>query len=149
MKIYISSSWKNHVAVRKMAERLRKDGHKVFDFTDATTRKVAECPPERQQEPFDPAAHKSYATYMKSEKAAYMYAAVMNNQEAIKWCDLVILLLPCGNDSHADWAYGVGLGKPSVVVGQPRKGEQSYTQLWADKILDNPDDVYNHIKENY
>ncbi|MCL2228624.1 MAG: toll/interleukin-1 receptor domain-containing protein [Firmicutes bacterium] len=149
MKIYISSSWKNREKVREMANRLKKDGHKVFDFTDSNCRKIAERPPEKQQEPFDPDKHKSYADYMKSEKAAYMYAAIMNNQEAIRWCDLVILLLPCGNDAHADWAYGVGLGKKSVVVGQPRKGEQSYTQLWADKILDNPNDVYKFIKEYY
>jgi len=148
MKIYISSSWKNRDKVREIATRLRKDGHKVYDFTDPNCRKVPEYPPERQQVPFDPAIHKSHAEYMRNDRANYMYASVMNNQEALRWCDLVILLLPCGNDSHADWAYGVGLGKASVVVGQPRAGEQSYTQLWADKILDNPDDVYNYIKEN-
>ena len=132
-----------------MANRLRKDGHKVYDFTDPTTRKVGECPPENQQEPFDPEIHKSYAAYLKCEKATRMYASVMNNQEALRWCDLVILLLPCGNDAHSDWAFAVGLGKASVVVGQPRKGEQSYTEMWADKILDNPDDVYKFIKEFY
>ena len=73
----------------------------------------------------------------------------MNNREAIDWCDLVILLLPCGNDGHADWAYGVGRGKSSVVVGMPRAGEQSYTQMWADKILDNPDEVHAYLKKNY
>lgn len=132
-----------------MAIRLRKDGHRVYDFTDGNTRKISECPPEMQQEPFDPEIHKSYAQYMKNEKAARMYASVMNNQEAIRWCDLIILLLPCGNDAHADWALGVGMGKSSIVVGHPRKGEQSYTQLWSDKIIDNPDDVYKFILENY
>jgi len=132
-----------------MAIRLRKDGHHVYDFTDPNTRKVSETPPEAQQEPFDPKIHKSYAAYMKNDKAKLMYASVMNNQEALRWCDLVILLLPCGNDAHADWAFGVGLGKQSIVVGQPRAGEQTYTQLWADKILDNPDDVYDFIEKAY
>jgi len=149
MKIYIASSWKNREKVRKMAVRLRKDGHKVYDFTDPNCRKIKECPPEMQQEPFDPEIHKSHAEYMRTEKAIRMYSAVMNNQEALRWCDLVILMNPCGADSHADWAFGVGLGKASVVVGQPRKGEQTYTQLWADKILDNPDDVHVWIKENF
>jgi len=146
MKIYISSSWKNREKVREMAIRLRKDGHEVYDFTDKDSRKAPECSPEDQQQPFDPEVHKSYAKYLKCER---MYAAVIGNQEAIQWCDLVILLLPCGNDAHADWAYGVGLGKRSVVVGQPRKGEQTYTQLWSDKILDNPDDIYGFLKNNY
>jgi len=149
MKIYISSSWSNRAKVREIATQLRRDGHNVYDFTDPATRKVPECPPESQQEPFDPAIHKSYAAYMKTEKAARLYASVMNNQEAIRWCDLVILLLPCGNDSHADWAYGVGQGKRSIVVGQPRKGEQTYTQMWADKIIDTVPEMYAYIKENY
>ena len=132
-----------------MAHRLRADGHKVFDFTDPSNRKVAECPPELQQEPFDPEIHSSHSEYMKTNAAQFMYGRVMNNQEAIRWCDLVILLLPCGSDAHADWGFGVGLGKSSIIVGKPRKGEQSYTQMWADKFIDNVDDVYEFIKSNY
>ncbi|MDR0463177.1 MAG: toll/interleukin-1 receptor domain-containing protein [Pseudomonadales bacterium] len=146
MKIYISSSWKNRDEVRKMANRLRKDGHKVYDFTDPATRKVPEMPPEEWLSEFDPKIHK-WGEHVK--KDARIYASVMNNQEALRWCDLVILLLPCGCDAHADWAFAVGLGKASVVVGQPKKGGQTYTQLWADKILDNPDDVYEYLRENY
>lgn len=143
-KIYISSSWKNRTAVRAMADRLRKEGHRVYDFTDPTTRKIPEMPPEEWPEKFDPSKHK-WSEFTRHSK---IYAAVMNNQEAIRWCDLVILLNPCGSDSHADWAFGVGLGKQSVVVGQPRAGEQTFTQLWADRILDNPDDVYDWIRDN-
>ena len=149
MKVFIASSWKNREKVREIAVRLRKDGHRVYDFTDSNTRKIRECPPESQQEPFDPETHKSYVEYLKTEKAARMYASIMNNQEGLRWCDLVIMLLPCGNDANMDFAYAIGQGKNSIVCGMPRKGEQSYTQLWADKIIDNPDDVYEFIKKNY
>jgi len=142
MKIYISSSWKNRDKVREMTVRLRKDGHKVYDFTDPTTRKVPESPPEVFPE-FNPAKDK-YSEYCRNVNA---YACVMNNQEALRWCDLCILLLPCGNDAHSDWGYAVGNGKHSVVVGTPR--DRAYTHLWADKIIDNPDDVYAFIKSYY
>ena len=145
LKIYIASSWKNKAKVREIANQLRKDGHKVYDFTDPETRKVPEeLPPDAVRE-FDPEKHK-YSEFIRNRN---FYASVMDNQEAIRKCDLVIMLLPCGNDSHADWAYGVGQGKASIVTGQPQKGGQSYTQLWADKIIDNPDDIYEYIKENY
>jgi len=146
MKIYISSSWKNRDKVREMAVRLRKEGHRVYDFTDPECRKTAEFPHEKRPAPFDPVVHKSYAALLRNSD---MYAAVMNNQEAIRWCDLVILLLPCGLDAHSDWGYGVGLGKASVICGLPKAGDTVYTHCWADKVLDNPDDVYKFIKENY
>ncbi len=49
---------------------------------------------------------------------------------------MVILLLPCGCDAHADWAYGMGLGKKSAVMGYPPAGEPTPTHLWADKMFD-------------
>lgn len=146
MKIFISSSWKNREKVRELAVKLRKEGHKVYDFTDPECRKTAEFPHEKRPAPYDPAVHKSYAALLRNSD---MYAAVMNNQEAIRWCDLVILLLPCGLDAHTDWAYGLGLGKANVIIGAPLAGDISYNHCWADKVLDNPDDVYKYIKEMY
>jgi len=130
-----------------MATKLRLDGHKVYDFTDRECRKTPEFPHDKRPESFDAKKHKSYRLHL--ESAPQLYAAVMNNQEAIRWCDLVILLLPCGNEAHADWGYGVGLGKASIITGHPREGDYSATHLWADKIIDDPEDVYAFIRENY
>jgi len=146
MRIYISSSWKNRDNVREMAIRLREDGHKVYDFTDPECRKTEEFPHEKRPEPFNPKKHKSYSALLRN---SHMYAAVMNNQEAIRWCDLVILLLPCGLDAHADWAYGIGLGKDTIIAGMPKGGDTVYTHCWADKAFDNPNDVYYYLKKNY
>jgi len=146
MKIYISSSWKNRENVREMALRLREDGHKVFDFTDPECRKTEEFPHEKRPKPYDSKKHKSYSTLLRNSD---MYAAVMNNQEAIRWCDLVVLLLPCGLDAHADWAYGLGLGKATIIVGTPRDGDTVYTHCWADKVFDDPEDIYHFILTHY
>jgi len=146
-KIYISSSWKNRELVREMAIRLRGDGHEVYDFTDPACRKASwEAPRESWPAPYDPAVHPSYSALLKHEG---MRNSVMENQAALRWCDLVILLLPCGSDAHADWGYGVGQGKASIVVGAPRAGDTIFTHNWADAVLDNPDDVYDYIKKNY
>jgi len=61
---------------------------------------------------------------------------------------LVILLLPCGNDAHADWGLGVGMGKHSIVVGHPNKGDRSPVHMWADAILDSLDEAVEYIKNN-
>jgi hypothetical protein len=57
-------------------------------------------------------------------------------------------LLPCGVNSHADWALGVGMGKKSVVVGCPRKGERSPVYLWADAILENETALMDWLGHN-
>lgn len=141
MNIYISSSWKNRDRVRKIAVSLRSIGHDVYDFTDPSCRTCPEIPPERFTELFDPEIHK-YSEYIKIPE--YM-EAVNCNRKSIEWADLIILLLPCGNDSHADWALGVGMGKKSIVVGHPHKGERSPVHNWANMIVETEDEMYDWI----
>jgi len=138
MRIYISSSWKNRERVRALAMELRRGGHEVYDFTDPNCRSVPEIPPERFPEQFDPEEH-IYREYINS--VPYWRQAVEGNQQALNWCDAVVLLLPCGNDGHSDWAYGVGRGKLNVVVGQPKAGDRTPTHMWSDEILDSDDEV--------
>ncbi len=141
MKIYISSSWKNREKVRLTSLVLRNNGHEVYDFTDTSCRKSPEIPPERFPEEFDPAVH-VYSEYIQREE---WRAAVMENKSAIEWADLIILMLPCGNDSHADWAYGVGFGKKTIVVGHPRKGDRSPVHMWANAFADNERQLYEFV----
>ncbi|MCR4436843.1 MAG: hypothetical protein QHH06_14590 [Clostridiales bacterium] len=141
MKIYISSSWKNREEVRKLAVTLRRHGCEVFDFTDPACRKTHEAPPEMFPEQFDPSKHR-YKEYIDRPE---WRDAVAENREAIANSDLILLLLPCGIDATADWAYGVGLGKPSIIVGQPRAGERSAVHLWAEAILESADEAVSYI----
>ena len=143
--IYISSSWKNRECVRKLADQLSESGHSVYDFTNPKCRKTPEIPPERFPEQFDPDIH-TYSQYIQRPE---WKAAVDENRSAIGRADLVILLLPCGNDAHADWALGVGMGKQSIVAGHPNKGDRSPVHMWADVILDSPDDVAGYIDRHF
>ncbi len=141
MNIYISSSWKNRDMVRKIAQDLHAMGHEVYDFTDPNCRKSPEIPPEMFPEQYDPEKH-VYSEYLCRPEWA---EAVSENRKAIEWADLIILLLPCGIDATADWALGVGMGKKSVVVGRPLKGERSPVHLWANAMFDSIADVYKWI----
>ena len=143
MNVYISSSWKQREQVRALAVELRADGHEVYDFTDPACRNTPEIPPERFPEQFDPERH-IYRDYIQS--VPEWRDAVVCNRHALGWADVVVLLLPCGNDAHADWAYGVGVGKRSVVVGAPRAGDRTPTHMWADAILDHTTDVARWLK---
>ncbi len=145
MKIYISASWKKRILVREVAETLRSYGHEVFDFTDPICRKNHETPPEMFPERFDPSIHK-YREYLNRNE---WKGAVYENREAIARSDLIILLLPCGIDATADWALGIGMGKRSIIVGHPPKGERSEVHLWADAMLDEVKDIIPWLEYNY
>jgi hypothetical protein len=139
MNIYLSSSWKNRERVRVLAEQLREAGHQVYDFTDSRCRDgIPEIPPEAFPEQFDPTKH-LYRNYIQG--FPHWRAAVERNRQALRECDAVVLMLPCGMDAHADAYYGLGLGKRLLVVGQPRPGERTPTHLWADGIADRDEDV--------
>lgn len=144
MNIYISSSWKNRQRVREVAVALREYGHEVYDFTDPACRKTPEIPPERFPVQWDPEIG-SYAEYITS--VPEWRQAVECNRAALDRCDAVVLLLPCGADAHADWAYAVGRGKRSCVVGAPKAGDRTPTHMWADTILDYDDEITGWLAE--
>lgn len=138
-EIYISSSWKNRERVRAIADLLRSEGYKPYDFTDPKTRGDSpEIPPEMFPDQFDPTIH-FYDDYINTVPA--WRTAVTRNRKALEECDACVLLLPCGNDAHADWAYAVGLGKPTAIVGQPRAGERTPTHMWSDVFLRHDIDI--------
>jgi hypothetical protein len=131
VNIYLSASWKQRERVRALAQRLRRQGHHVYDFTDPACRNAPEIPPEAYPDAFDPDIH-DYGRYL---NRPVWNQAVECNRQALDWCDAVLLLLPCGLDAQADWAYAVGLGKLTCVVGKPLEGERHPTHLWADLIV--------------
>ena len=145
MRVYISASWKQRERVRKVADTLRAAGHQVYDFTDSACRTLVlgiaearEIPPEEYPENFDPARH-VYAEYIQS--VPDWRRAVLQNRAALRWCDAVVLLLPAGCDAHADWAFGVGLGKLTLVAGSPLAGDKTPTHMWADGFVARDDEV--------
>jgi hypothetical protein len=150
VKVYISASWKQRERVRALAVSLRAVNHEVYDFTDPacrsaiTGRACREIPPEQFPDLFDPAKH-IYREYLTA--VPQWRAAVDGNRQALRWCDAVVLLLPAGADSHADWALAVGMGKRSAVVGGPRAGERTPSHLWADALLDSDEEVPKWLNE--
>ena len=138
--IYLSSSWKQRDRVRAMANRLREAGLKVYDFTDPSCRKVPEIPPERFPDQFK-RANGTYREYI--TRVPEWTQAILCNKEAIDNSRMVLLLLPCGHDAHSDWAYGVGRGCKTAVVGSPPDGERVPTHQWADAILDTDEEGFH------
>jgi len=109
MKIYIASSWKNEEIVKKLAYILRADGHEVDVFCDPSTGRYV----------FDWRGLPSYKNL--DAKTAIQrpefQKAFEEDKKWLDWCEVLILLYPCGNSSHLEGGYVKGQGKNFYIFG--------------------------------
>ena len=51
--------------------------------------------------------------------------------QALVWCDLLVLLLPCGKSAHLEAGWAVGAGKPVIAYfPEPSRPELMYTMFY-------------------
>lgn len=142
--IFVASSWKQRDRVRTLANEIRKIGFPVFDFTDPSCRSTPEIAPEKVPELFDH-EKQSYWSYLHEHQSLW-YKAVEENRENIERCSMLVMLLPCGIDATADWAYAVAKGKETYIIGEPKAGERSPVHLWADGWFPDDKSFLHHLR---
>lgn len=105
-----------------MVNTLREAGHEVYDFRHQSVsweefdRNVTEG--VTAEELFDVLNH------------PVVKARFNNDMNALKDCDAVVCVLPCGRSAHLELGYGIGTGKRTVL-------------LWHDG--DEPDIMHNAV----
>jgi hypothetical protein len=103
LKIYPASSWRNATHPDVVCT-LRADGHAVYDFHEGNNGfRWPPCSTLRE-----------YIRQLESDPL--VAAAFRRDKEALDWCDVCVLILPCGRSAHLEAAYASGLGKPVIVV---------------------------------
>ena len=111
LKIYLATLWKNPY-YEEVLKRLRDLGHEVYDFRDPS------------------AAFKWSNIQLDNGKtwqewdAEDFFQALCTEEtnrgfkrdfEAIKQCEALIMLTPCGNSAHLELGLAAGLGKYCIV----------------------------------
>lgn len=109
-KIYVASSWRNEFHP-DVVEALREEGHEVYDFRN---------PPSG-----DPGFKWSNidSNYMEwtpqeySQMLSHPMAKTQfkNDIEAMKECDICVLVLPCGRSAHTEAGWFAGQGKKTIA----------------------------------
>ena len=121
MKIYVASSWRNEIYPEVLAA-LRSAGHDVYDFRHQSVSwesfdwNVTEG--VKSGELFDVLHH------------PVVRSRFQRDMDALKGCDAVVCVLPCGRSAHLELGYGIGTGKRTVL-------------LWHDG--DEPDIMHNAV----
>ena len=114
MKIYVASSWRNllHAGI---VRALRRCGHEVYDFKN----------PEPGNDGFSwkdvmpgyslggKVAPEVYREGLKHPVAVSGYA---HDIGALRWCDAVVYVMPCGRSASWEFGYAMGQGKKGFVV---------------------------------
>ena len=121
MKVYVASSWRNEV-YPEVVRALRKAGHEVYDFRHQSV----------SWEEFDWNVTNGVTS---DELFGVLEHPVVqtrfsNDMTALKDCDAVVCVLPCGRSAHLELGYGIGTGKSTVL-------------LWHDG--DEPDIMHNAV----
>jgi hypothetical protein len=101
LKIYLATSWRNELHP-VLVRVLRGAGHEVYDFR--------ECNDFR----WPSSTLRGYVHAL--ENNPIVAAAYQRDKEALDWCDVVLLVMPCGRSAHLEAMYASGKGKHVIVL---------------------------------
>ncbi len=111
MKIYVASSWKNHLQPG-IVHTLRRIGHDVYDFRN----------PAKNNKGFSWSAidpnWESWTPeeYQKALSHPIAEAGYKLDIDAVRACEACVYVLPCGRSASWELGYIMGQGKPGYVV---------------------------------
>lgn len=103
MRVYPASSWRNKRFLNVL-ESLRREGHEVYNFREMNSAFRWEGVGVSR----DHCAPLDYLGALMSDTAE---AAFVNDRVGIEWCDVLVMLQPCGNSAHLEAGYAKGRGK--------------------------------------
>lgn len=139
MKIYLATSWKNQYYTDLLKE-LRDAGHEVYDFRhegfswDKIDSNWRNWTPQQYVDHLD-----------LSEDVEDGFQRDLN---AIHWCNLLIMLMPCGLSAGLELGYAAALGKMTAVLVMPEFSADLMIKV-AGCIFDNKEDLMNWLgREN-
>jgi|SRR2546427_11701645 len=136
MKIYVASSWRNPYQ-QEIVALIRGCGHEVYDF-----RNPHATGPDRGRRgigfawrEIDPAWQSwSPDQFREALKHPVARDGFDSDADALAWCDLCVLVLPCGRSSHLEAGWAKGAGKKLVII-QFENCEPELMYSWADAIV--------------
>ncbi len=108
MKIYVASSWRNEY-FDTVVKALEGVGHTVYNFRNPEHAfDWADLDPNWENWEFS-----DYVKYRKDDRAVDGF---LNDTKALRECDALVLVLPCGNSSHLELGFAVGQKKRTFVL---------------------------------
>ena len=111
LKVYVASSWRN-LLQPAIVTMIRRMGHKVYDFRNPRPGDVGfswrEIDPNWQQ--WSPTEYREAMKHPVAERGYNL------DIEALRACDVCVLVLPSGRSASWEFGYACGQGRRGIVV---------------------------------
>ncbi len=125
-KIYVASSWRN-MHYESVVKALHNAGHDVYDFRN---------PPSGDEgfkwssvsEGYMEWSPEEYRVQLEHPKAVWQ---CNNDIEAMKSCDVCVLVLPCGRSAHTEAGWFAGSGRKVLAYIPERQEPELMYKLFA------------------
>lgn len=118
MRYFIASRWENMKQVQVLTENLMSHGHEVFSYVKDPRNFVS-----KEELKNTPAALKDLKNWKNNEELRSIYEREL---EGLRESDTLILLLPAGESSHIQAGIAFGLGKKTILIGEPKQVKTHY-----------------------
>lgn len=146
-KIYVAASWKTP-RQPEVVERLRKEGHEVYDFRhpapgdDGFSWKQLDGVPAGDTKAGWPAADVLRALAQPRAREGFE-----NDMRALRDAEVCVLVLPCGKSAHLELGWAVGAGRRTVVLLDD-PAEPDLMHLMVDRICLTLDEVVEELDDH-
>ncbi|MDO8601892.1 MAG: hypothetical protein Q7R62_02050 [bacterium] len=137
MRYFIASRWENMKQVQILTENISALGNEVFSFVKDPRNFVS-----KEELKTLPTALKDLKNWRTNEQLRGLYEREL---EGLRESDVFILLLPGGESSHIQAGIAFGLGKKTVLIGQPEAVKTHY--LIFDEYFSSIDDYLLSLKK--
>ncbi len=110
MKIYVASSWRNEYQP-KVVQELRSHGFRVYDFRN----------PKEGDNGFHwseiNGGYENWGVegYVKALEHPLAEAGFLSDMTAMKQCDAMVLVYPCGKSAHLEYGWACGAQKQTCI----------------------------------
>jgi hypothetical protein len=117
MKIYVASSWRNKLQP-EVVRVLRAAGHEVYDFRNPPNKSGFGWEQVNPGWKIDAGANGfvGAAIYRSMLAHPIAEAGFVADLGALRECEAVVYVLPCGRSASWEFGYAMGMGKPGYVV---------------------------------
>lgn len=147
MRIYVASSWRN-LTQPGVVTVLRASGHEVYDFRNPPNKSGfgwEQVNPNWQGSGSRLSRVVEPATWREMLRHPLAVAGYAVDLGAIKWCDAILYVLPCGKSASWELGYATALGKELYVLAlEPCEPELMFREA---QILVNMDELWGVFGE--
>lgn len=108
MRVYLIGALSNRERIQSVAERLRFEGHEVFDDWLSPGPEADE-----QWQAYEAVRGRSYKEAIYGHHARTVFEFDYIHLYA---AEVVVMVLPCGKSGHLEFGWAIGQGKPGYIL---------------------------------